>query len=100
MRLEHVTCLGYCGLGPNVMLDNEPVSLAGEGALESVLEYARAGAPHGLTEPNNPIHMPDAGEPCILLRRFDRDVVSLQGAREAGVYNSLEKALTEMTPGR
>ena len=99
VRLEHVTCLGYCGLGPNVMLENEPVSLAGEGALESVLEYARAGAPHGLTEPNNPIHMPDAGEPCILLRRFDRDVVSLQGAREAGVYNSLEKVLTEMTPG-
>ena len=58
VRVEHVTCLGYCGLGPNVMLDNEPVSMAGEGALESVLEYARSGAPHGLNEPNNPIHMP------------------------------------------
>lgn len=98
VRVEHVTCLGYCGLGPNVMLDNEPVSMAGEGALESVLEYARSGLPHGLEEPNNPIHMPRDGEPCILLRRFDRDVASLQGARDAGAYRSLEKALASMIP--
>ena len=29
VRFEHVACLGYCGLGPNAMLDGKPVSARG-----------------------------------------------------------------------
>ena len=98
VRVEHVTCLGYCGLGPNVMVDNQPVSLAGKDSLKAVLEYARSGAAHGLSEPINQVYMPEPGQPCILLKRFNRKVVSLQGACQAGVYTSLERALKNMSP--
>src|SRR5262245_13801966 len=98
VRLEHVTCLGYCGLGPNAMIDHLPVSLAASGAIERVIAYATKDAPHGLTEPSNPVFMPAPGKPCVLLRRVAGDVTSLAAARAAGTYASLEKAVTKMTP--
>jgi len=98
IRLEHVACLGYCGLGPNAMVDDLPVSLAGEDAVAQVAAHLLEGAELELTEPVNPFHLPPEGKPRILLRHFDKDVVPLEAAREAGVYGSLEKALREMTP--
>jgi formate dehydrogenase iron-sulfur subunit len=99
VRLEHVTCLGYCGLGPNAMIDHLPVSLAGAGAIDRVVAYATDDVRHGLVEPSNPVYLPAAGKPCVLLRRFGSgDVTSLAAARAAGAYASLEKAVTRMTP--
>ncbi len=101
IRLEHVACLGYCGLGPNVMVDGLPLSMgeaSGPSPEARLLAHLRDGTPVGLEEPRNPVILPGEGEPCILLRHFDRDVVALGDAREAGIYGTLEKALREMTP--
>jgi hypothetical protein len=98
VRLDHVACLGYCGLGPNAMVDGLPVSMAGEGAVDR-----RGGPrPEGLRA-----HPGGAGErrpppgdkPRVLLRRFDGDVTTLEAARAAGVYSALEKALHGDDPG-
>src|SRR5262245_47646110 len=98
VRLEHVTCLGYCGLGPNAMIDGVPVSLAAAGALERVVSYAATEQPHGLSEPANPCYLPAPGKPCVLLRRFGADASSVEVARRAGAYTALEKAVRSMTP--
>ena len=98
VRVETVACLGYCGLGPNVMIDGLPVSAAENGATERVVDYVTTGRAHGLTEPSNAYYPPEAGRPCVLLRHFDKDAVSLAGARDAGVYKALEKAVTTMSP--
>ena len=98
VRLDHVACLGYCGLGPNAMVDGLPVSMAGENAVSTVSDHVLKGTPLTLEEPENAVHLPEDGEPRVLLRRFGRDVTTLEAARAAGVYSALEKALTEMTP--
>jgi formate dehydrogenase iron-sulfur subunit len=98
IRLGHVACLGYCGLGPNAMVDGLPVSMQGAGAVDRVAAHLRTGAPLGMEEPTNPVHLPPEGNPRILLRHFGRNVVPLEKARAAGVYGSLERALAEMTP--
>jgi len=98
VRVEHVACLGYCGLGPNAMVDGLPVSLA-DGADESAaVAYLQTGAAHGLSEPTNPIFPPADGEPCVVMRHFGDDVIALEDARAAGIYRSLERAVTSMTP--
>ncbi len=98
IRLEHVACLGYCGLGPNAMVDDHPISMAQRDPAKLV-EALRNGEPPELPEPQNRVYMPPESKPRVLLRHFDNaDVVSLEGARAAGVYGSLEKALGEMTP--
>ncbi len=98
IRLEHVACLGYCGLGPNAMVNGTPLSMQGAGAVDRVVSHLRKGGSLGLEEPTNPVYLPPQGKPRILLRHFGRNVVTLEGARQAGVYRSLEKALTSMTP--
>jgi formate dehydrogenase iron-sulfur subunit len=98
VRLEHVTCLGYCGLGPNAMLDGVPVSLAAPGALDRVVAWAGEGREHGFAEPTNPCHPPVAGLPNVLMRRLAADATSLAAARAAGAYAGLEKAVRSMTP--
>lgn len=98
VRLEHVACLGYCGLGPNAMVDGLPVSLQAPDSVDRMLAHVREGASLGLEEPRNAVHLPPEGQPRVLLRRFDRDVTGLEAAREAGAYSALEKALREMTP--
>ncbi len=98
VRVEHVACLGYCGLGPNVMIDDLPVSLADDGAREKLIDHVKTGSPHGLTEPVNTCIAPTGNKPCVLMRRFNDDVTSIDAARSAGVYKSLEKAVTSMSP--
>jgi NADH:ubiquinone oxidoreductase subunit F (NADH-binding)/NADH:ubiquinone oxidoreductase subunit E len=101
IRLEPVACLGYCGLGPNVMVDGLPLSMgeaSGPSPEDRLLAHLREGTPLELEEPRNPVILPGEGEPCILLRHFDRDVVALADARKAGIYGALEKALRQMTP--
>ncbi len=98
IRLEHVACLGYCGLGPNAMVDDRPLSLTAEGSERQVVEHLRRGSPLELEEPTNAVYLPEEGEPCILLRHFHKDVTGLEAARAAGIYSSLARALREMTP--
>jgi formate dehydrogenase iron-sulfur subunit len=102
VRLEHVSCLGYCGSGPNAMVDGLPISLADPAAraklfahLERPLEHEE---PLDLREPINAVVRPKPGAPCILLRHVGHDVVSLDAARERGIYESLRKAIATMTP--
>ena len=96
--VEHVTCLGYCGVGPNAMIDGQPVSLAEDGGVDQVIAYANDGAAHNMEEPTNAVYPPADGNPCILMRHFDKDVTTLEGAQAAGVYGALEKAVMSMTP--
>ena len=98
VRYEHVACLGYCGLGPNAMIDGLPVSLARNGDAEKITSFVREGKPHGFTEPTNAVYPPAGDKPCILMRLFGQNATLLDGARAAGVYRSLEKAVTTMTP--
>lgn len=98
VRLENVACLGYCGLGPNAMVNGLPVSLAQTTDRTKVLAHLRDCEPLDLEEPINPVYPPVQGKPCVLMRYFDRDVVSIGAARAVGVYQSLEKAITSMTP--
>ncbi len=157
VRVEHVACLGYCGLGPNAMIDGVPVSCAAPGSVEKIVAYAKHGKSHGLTEPTNPVYMPNgeapytqgvsysppsqggAGggldaqfdsahknaarptlpqplpkregsqdtpaastsadrKPCVLMRHFDREVSTVAKAKAAGIYKTLEKAVTTMSP--
>jgi len=98
IRLEHVACLGYCGLGPNAMVDDLPVSMAPSDAVDRVVRHLKEGEPLEMEEPVNAIHLPPEGRPRVLLRHFDRDVISLPEARKAGVYSALEKAVKTMTP--
>jgi formate dehydrogenase iron-sulfur subunit len=102
VRLEHVSCLGYCGSGPNAMVDGLPVSLADEAARAKLFAHLEHGEPLGLVEPINQVVRPKPGAPCVLLQHFSEDgttqVVNLDAARERGVYGSLAKALSTMTP--
>ena len=97
-RLEHVACLGYCGQGPNAMIDDLPVSLASTGAVDAALKSVLSESEHGLTEPKNPIYRPESDAPCVVLRNAGQDVIGLTDARAAGIYSALEKAVTSLQP--
>ncbi len=98
VRLEHVACLGYCGKGPNAMVDGLPLSMEAGSSVDRVLAHLRTGESLGLEEPVNAVYFPSQGKPRILLRHFDRNVIPLEKARKAGIYGSLEKAIREMSP--
>ncbi|MAE61248.1 MAG: NADH-quinone oxidoreductase subunit L [Planctomycetaceae bacterium] len=98
VRLEHVTCVGYCGCGPNALVDDLPVTLADDAAVDQVIEHVTDGAALALEEPANAVYRPTADGPCVLMRHFDKDVVSVDAARAAGIYSALERAVTTMTP--
>lgn len=98
VRLEHVTCLGLCGIGPNVMVDGQVASLADARAMDAVVAHchgAAKGAKLPLATPGNALHFPDKGKPCIVMRNMRRDVRTLEAARKAGVYSALERVLKE-----
>ncbi len=98
VRLEHVTCLGYCGAGPNAMVDGQVISLAQPEAVDHLAVALKESRLQDLAKPENAIFVPTEGRPVILLRHFDQSVVSLRAARQAGIYDSLQKAVTTMTP--
>jgi formate dehydrogenase iron-sulfur subunit len=92
-RLEHVACLGYCGLGPNAMIDGMPVSLAGDDAVDEALAHVQDGRGHSLHEPTNVIYPPAVGQPCVLLRHAGHEVTGIETATARGIYTSLDQAL-------
>ncbi|MBT6149148.1 MAG: hypothetical protein HOH74_27170, partial [Gemmatimonadetes bacterium] len=98
VRLEHVACLGYCGTGPNALLDEQPVSLAAPEDAAAALSWARSGTPHSLTEPVNEVYRPDADAPCVVLRHAGTDVTGIDAARSHGIYATLEKTVTTLQP--
>lgn len=93
VRVGEITCLGYCGSGPNAMLDGptgrQVFSLAEAGAQAQLAKALRAGETVSLPEPDNTIHSTDG--PDVLLGRFG--LAEIGAAREAGVYASFEAAL-------
>ncbi|MEO5373564.1 MAG: NAD(P)H-dependent oxidoreductase subunit E [Alphaproteobacteria bacterium] len=64
-----VTCLGLCSRAPVLGLDTRVVAGEGEGA-NQVVAAIRTGRPLSLPEPENAVHAPAAGRPCLLLRRM------------------------------
>lgn len=96
VRIGHVTCLGYCGRGPNALVDGIPVSLREEGVVEGVLATIWEDQPFPSLEPENSVYLPEPGRPNVLLRR--EPLRDLESARSEGVYAALEKAVTRMTP--
>jgi formate dehydrogenase iron-sulfur subunit len=98
VRFEHVTCVGFCGRGPNGMVDDAPISLAAPDAVDDLVASLEAGGGVAAEPPVNAVHLPAEGRPCIVLRHFDGDVVGIEAARTAGVYDALETALTSMAP--
>lgn len=92
-RLEHVACLGYCGLGPNAMIDEVPVSLTGDDAVDELLAHVQDGRGHSLIEPSNVIYPPADGHPCVVLRHVGHDVTGIEAAISRGVYSALDQAL-------
>ncbi|MBM3213994.1 NADH-quinone oxidoreductase subunit L [Candidatus Poribacteria bacterium] len=98
VRVEEVSCLGYCGKGPNAMVDGTPLSLRDPETRAIVVRSLTEDTAHGLEEPTNAFYTPVEGKPRIVMRHFDGDVVSLEHARRAGIYDALEKAVAAMTP--
>lgn len=101
-RVEHVACLGYCGLGPMAMVDDTPVRLDSKRAEAAVLSDLGGGAAHGLAEPQNPVFLPAGDAPCILLRHMGPEhaggLTELDAARAAGVYGALQRAVEAGQP--
>ena len=95
LELGEMTCLGYCGEGPNAMLEQDDeqhvFSLAGE-AEATVIAALVAGQTPELAEPTNFVQMPEDPSTSVLLSRFAVDV-DLTSARAAGAYASLAKML-------
>ncbi|MCB9595065.1 MAG: NAD(P)H-dependent oxidoreductase subunit E [Sandaracinaceae bacterium] len=91
-----VTCLGYCGSGPNALLVEDGVkkvfSLRGEG-LAAVERALLDGAAFDPVEPVNVVHAPRSDREKVLLSRFGPELTDLAAARAAGVYGALEAAL-------
>ncbi|MCA8940661.1 MAG: NAD(P)H-dependent oxidoreductase subunit E, partial [Planctomycetes bacterium] len=85
VRLEHVTCLGLCGLGPNAMVDGKVVSMADDTSLQAIVDAVHEKAPLALETPTNTLHFPAEGEPCIVLRNMKQDLRTLAAAKGAGV---------------
>ncbi len=98
VRLAHVACLGYCGRGPNVLVNGTPISLASESRVNEVLKSVEGDGAHGFSEPQNELYPPPSGSPSILMRHFDRGARSLAAAGEQGIYGALKKAVTSMKP--
>ena len=96
VRVEEVTCVGYCGAGPNAMLveghARRPFSLAG-GGLEAALAALGEGAPFAPDEPVNVVHAPRSARENVLLSRFGPAFAGLAHARAHGVYAALARAL-------
>ena len=96
VRVRDVTCLGYCGSGPNAMLRDDSgtavFSLRGDG-LSKVARALADDAPLEMVEPENAIHPPAAERLAVLSSRFGP--VSLDEARAAGVYSTIAAALNK-----
>jgi NADH:ubiquinone oxidoreductase subunit F (NADH-binding)/NADH:ubiquinone oxidoreductase subunit E len=96
LRVAEVTCLGYCGSGPNALLEegasHQVLSLR-EGSTERALVDAlKKGAAFEADEPDNAIY-PATGRANVLLARFGAAMAELKAARAAGAYGALEEAL-------
>jgi NADH:ubiquinone oxidoreductase subunit F (NADH-binding)/NADH:ubiquinone oxidoreductase subunit E len=95
-RLGHVTCLGFCGKGPNALMDGVPVSFRDASAVEQTVATLLDDRPLALEEPTNAVYPSESKRANILLR--PHPVTTFVAARAAGVYAALEKAVTTMTP--
>lgn len=80
------------------MINDLPVSLADPLDLTSVIKSFQSDHPHGLREPTNAIYPPPQDRPCIVMRHLSYDVQTMEAAGRVGIYASLKKAITSMTP--
>ncbi len=93
-----VTCLGLCSHGPNLAVNGHVVHADGPAAVNEAMIAAKTGKALARAEPENPIHYPENGQPCILLARI-RDAGGNRACEypERG-YAALDQALS-MDPG-
>ncbi len=93
VEVGQVTCVGYCGKGPNALVqighDEAVVALGGEG-LDAVVGAAKKGELPALPEPSNALYDPPEGK-NVLMRCMRADA-SLEGAQAIGAYEALAKA--------
>ena len=96
LEIGEVTCVGYCGQGPNALFehgnDASVFSLRGESARETLVEALRSGSGAPLDEPANAIYKA-SGAANVLLRYADEAQHELVVARNNGAYRALETAL-------
>lgn len=91
LTIGEVTCLGYCSGGPNVMLDEQPLS----GAIDpskTIEEYLADGTTPADPEPENPCYPPAEGKPAVLMPYLTGQITG------ASVYDSLKNMLRQKTP--
>ena len=100
IRLERVSCLGYCSCAPTLMLDGHPLAATALGGATGAIQALTDPATILPPGPRNPFHPPTAGAPCILLRRFGQGADRYDSARALGAYAALEQALAALTPGQ
>lgn len=84
-----VTCLGLCSQAPVLALDGRVV---GAGHADAVVAAIRTGGALSLPEPENVVHVPAAGLPCLLLRRMGAAPGGRATAYPAEGYAALAKA--------
>lgn len=98
-EVGEVTCVGYCGSGPNVLVETESaVSVVGldDASRSEVVAVARNGKLPDLPEPTNEVHPPVDPERAVLLRSFcEGDAASIEVALEVGAYAVAAHALAE-----
>ena len=93
-----VTCVGYCGSGPNALIEaggeTRVVSIATDGVAETVAAAARRRTAPDLPELMNTVHPPQNPDVAVLTRYFcDGDAADLAAAERVGAYDALRAAL-------
>ncbi|MGE4160071.1 MAG: NADH-ubiquinone oxidoreductase-F iron-sulfur binding region domain-containing protein [Planctomycetota bacterium] len=97
LEVAEVACLGYCGSGPNVMVGDEVRSVPSETEARRMCSATAEGLGLPGQEPVNAYHATKLC-PQIVTARFAKKAVSLKEAKNAGVYEALNRVLKTMSP--
>ena len=110
VAIGEVSCLGYCGRGPNAVfeqhrdghLGRHVLSLADGESAQQIAEILRSeagfdgAAALAFPEPENACYRASDPRADVLLRNFDHDMAILEVARQRGAYEALAKALSDV----
>ena len=92
LEIGDVTCLGYCSSGPNLWLDQQPLSVASRD-IKKTIDHYLATAANNFEPPQNNCYLPADDAPAVLMPYLQRgDQVT------AGLYQQLKTALVDHSP--